>query len=720
MKAFSWIPWLLAVCICLTEARYKVRRPLPPPPAPPQMYKKSWPIGHRVSMGNTVHINSNSNYPPKRPVFGKPHNFRRPMRPGYTAPPSPWKNPMPILSAIPNIPVHPQRQPVKEFQLMSKVPEYSPEYRPEPMVLPPTHRGGIDDDKGPIHTIPAPNLSLADKPYNPNEGGEHEREDNRRFPNDGEYNGQGSRQEDHRRFPHEGEYSPNVQVTNYGYGTLMTSVSPQRPVTSPTPTQNVYEVTETNEINFKDYQTVAPTYYTPDFDPSRISTGASDVQSNELYLNHPQISRASLVGTNIQFGQSNVPMQTNLHSSLHVGFPGTGQGQQQSGHVVFPGTAQGQQQDVHVAQQPADIHVGQQAPDLHVGHPAAAGPPLSATQLYDLLNSFPQPFDEQYGGGQHPQLQQHLQQQLGQLFQAGVNPTTFSQPQMHSFNYDEQANKQLRKQQQQQLQQQVLVGQDYASGRVTAGYNLQPEQALDVRSNPNVNQDSVGYQHPEPSAQAENNIEYDTAVAATSQIQNNYFSASGNDDSVGTPFYTTLPNREAAEKLAALAAAGNVNSQLMGHIRKQQKKQESEEAQGDEPLPSNHRTDYQVNEELDDLPREENQRGRYRFGSQKYSHRQRIRQQQIKQEQEKADKHYEQQQLKPEEEDEEEKKPLRILVPEVQEKSPQESTSIEKSVEDYDYDSIEPESPKITTSNDESYENASSEFGTRISGKNDK
>lgn len=47
--------------------------------------------------------------------------------------------------------------------------EYNPEYKAESVVLSPTtHRGGggiEDDDKGPIHTIPAPNLSLADKPY---------------------------------------------------------------------------------------------------------------------------------------------------------------------------------------------------------------------------------------------------------------------------------------------------------------------------------------------------------------------------------------------------------------------------------------------------------------------------------------------------------------------------------------------------------------------------
>lgn len=55
---------------------------------------------------------------------------------------------------------------MKEFHSLNKAPEYSPEYRPENVIIPSAHRGAIDDDKGPIHTIPAPNLSLADKPYN--------------------------------------------------------------------------------------------------------------------------------------------------------------------------------------------------------------------------------------------------------------------------------------------------------------------------------------------------------------------------------------------------------------------------------------------------------------------------------------------------------------------------------------------------------------------------
>lgn len=84
----------------------------------------------------------------------------------YNALPINWKNQIPIQATLNNRAVLPQRVSVKEFYSINKVPEYSSEYRPELIALPPTHRGDIDDDKGPIHTIPAPNLSLADKPYN--------------------------------------------------------------------------------------------------------------------------------------------------------------------------------------------------------------------------------------------------------------------------------------------------------------------------------------------------------------------------------------------------------------------------------------------------------------------------------------------------------------------------------------------------------------------------
>lgn len=112
------------------------------------------------------------------------------------APSTAWKNPMPVMNAVPNV-VVPQRVPIKEFPVVNK-PEYSPEYRPEAVVLPPTHRGGFDDDRGPIHTIPAPNLSIADKPINPDENNRPE-----------------SHQDDYQRFQSESDYNSHSQGINY-------------------------------------------------------------------------------------------------------------------------------------------------------------------------------------------------------------------------------------------------------------------------------------------------------------------------------------------------------------------------------------------------------------------------------------------------------------------------------------------------------------------------
>ncbi|KAK1119693.1 hypothetical protein K0M31_013112 [Melipona bicolor] len=162
-QATNWLCWLLVACACLVEARYKIRRPPLPPPQPPKlMFKKPWPIAHRISVGNAMHMNGN--FPAKR-MPQKPPNYRIRWPPMFNMPPAIWKNQIPIRAPLSNHAVLPQRPPVKEFHSVNKMPEYSPEYRPEAAVLSPTHKGGIDDDKGPIHTIPAPNLSPMDKPF---------------------------------------------------------------------------------------------------------------------------------------------------------------------------------------------------------------------------------------------------------------------------------------------------------------------------------------------------------------------------------------------------------------------------------------------------------------------------------------------------------------------------------------------------------------------------
>ncbi|XP_032685030.1 alpha-protein kinase 1-like isoform X2 [Odontomachus brunneus] len=538
MKTISWICWLLAVCICLSDAKSKIRRPLPPSYA--LVLKKPRPISHRISMGNTIHIGGN--FPQRVPYKQQLQVNYRVRRPVYNVLPIGWKNQVPIRATLNNRAVLPQRAPVKEFHSVNKMPEYSPEYRPELVVLPATHRGSIDDDKGPIHTIPAPNLSPADKPYN-SANDLKDIADRRPYSSDLNY--------------HATAQNSNI-VTNVGLAAIGNGLSAQKTATNPSTPQHQYEVTESNDATvLKDHQVAvqSATIQPQDLDVTRLYSTIVNPhpQSNELFVNHP-VNGPSVM----QFGQSSAPMQTNLHSSLHVGFPAT---------AVQPYT------------------VTQQIPELHVGHPAPAGPPLSATQLYDLLNNFPHKLTEQYT----PDQQHILQQQLDQILQPDTI-TSFSQPQMHSFNYDEQANQQQQAnqlQQQQQQQQQILLDQDYATGSVTADYNLDPESSIDARKQNNNLRAKEELTYPVDGVeQSENNIEYEGASHQRSPTP--YSKRTGNvGGAIATKFYTTLPNREAAEKLAALAAAGNVNSRLIGQLRKQQQ----ENVQSNESMPSNHKND---------------------------------------------------------------------------------------------------------------------------------
>lgn len=167
---------------------------------------------------------------------------------------------------------------------------------------------------------------------------------------------------------------------------------------------------------------------------------------------------------------------------------------------------------------------------------------------------------------------------------------------MHSFNYDEQSNKL----QQQQQQQQILFHQDYTLESVTADNNNNnldpPTSPIDVVHKENeeelrMNEKQViiypttnGTEHFDG-----NHIEYEKTSYENSPATI-YFNKINNKDNIPTKFYTTLPSREAAEKLAALAAAGNVNSQLIGQLLRKQQKEKLENNDQTE-LPSNHKND---------------------------------------------------------------------------------------------------------------------------------
>jgi len=185
-----------------------------------------------------------------------------------------------------------------------------------------------------------------------------------------------------------------------------------------------------------------------------------------------------------------------------------------------------------------------------------------------------------------------LQQQLGQILQPDAAPS-FSQPQMHSFNYNEQDQMQ---QQQQQQQQQLLLDQNYAPKSVTTDYNLEPVSLLGVhKENNNVHANEDFTYLKNAAEQSENNIDYEEAI----QNSTMYFNKVPDTNVISTNFYTTLPNREAAEKLAALAAAGNVNSHLIDQLRKQQEKDTQKEQ--NDSMPSNHKnSDNDVSQQQTD------------------------------------------------------------------------------------------------------------------------
>ncbi|XP_072761036.1 uncharacterized protein [Anoplolepis gracilipes] len=532
MKTASWICWLLAMCVCISEAKNKIRRPSSPPYAPTLILKKSRPISHRISMGNTIHIGAPSRQ--RIPYKHTNYRIRRPTM--YNVLSNNWKNQVPIRAfPLNNHAILPQRSTphtTKDFYSINKLQEYSSQYKPELTILPPTDRRDIDNDKGPIHTIPAPNLSPADKPYNSPIDSEKSADYN-------PYSNDLNIMNDYRT-----TIVQNPMTTTFGLAAINSSLPVQRIATDSSPSQHQYEVTESNDVALNEYHTIQPetTHRHQDLDITRLYSIIinNPHQSNELFENHVVNSNA---GSNIQFGQSNMPMQTNLHSSLHVGFPST----------ASPYT------------------VTQQIPaNFYIDHPVSAESPLSAMQLYDLLNNFPHKLAEQYTSDQR----HILQQQLGQILQPDVI-TSFSQPQMHSFNYDEQAN--------QLQQQQILSNHDYASESVTADYNLDSESSsIDTRKQNNVHVNEEFTYSINGIEQSENNIDNEET---TYRVNPTYFDKVA-DSAISTNFYTTLPNREAAEKLAALAAAGHVNSRLIGQLQKQQKTDTPKN-----PMPLNHKND---------------------------------------------------------------------------------------------------------------------------------
>lgn len=426
-----------------SEYRYKIRGP-PQPPRPPPIpqYVKKW---------------QNPRGPPpsrQRPIpVHMPHSHKIPL--GLSAATRPiappvrnfWKN-----SQINNYRI-PQEKPFHSSPQIGPTKTKELDYHIHTNAIP-THTNPIKQvgEKGPIHTIPAPNLSLADKPAVLEE----------------------IRQEIPK--PH---YNPIVQNHQY-----------QVTESSDTPYHNQY----------KHFKLQQPFYQ----DISGLEAQTSAHKAEQAAVHHPQ----------------SFDLKNPLDQQFQL------------------------QQNEH----------GSQISDAQ----------LSPHELYDLLQQNQQP--QLLESFKYPVIQQ--QQQLPD-YQALLNAQGASKlsfydqlpqqqqvpPEYHSFNYEEQHQKTS------QIPG-VSVGADYnlepaadsselVHTTVARNPNDQTAQAQFVQQYFDVKEESGTDNYVETDAKSYQEQQQNTENSVDAQTQN---------DVISSAFYSTLPNRQAAEALASLQAAGKINN----------------------------------------------------------------------------------------------------------------------------------------------------------------
>ncbi|PSN53483.1 hypothetical protein C0J52_09346 [Blattella germanica] len=381
----------------------------------------------------------------------------------------------------------------------------------------------IDDDKGPIHTIPAPNLSPS-----------------------------GNTNLNHHILQHEVPFSTPV-AASFPH----TQVTIQK--------SHGYEVREPSNDQTGHTPEGVATYYAPDPDPS---------------LPAPKI-----------------PATTDPHSH-----PSNGK-------------------------IPADLlqpqsHSGFQILDSNGG----VSNTLSSQELFQLLHSPQQqqqqpqqPLVDSYGVPliQQPQLQQHLQQQAA-LFppsnflkhdgkeSSDVLKTIRDEfsPDYQTFNYEEQYQGSAR-----QPESYVSYEQQEGSENIPSVTVVRksPESTItsfqdqDYEQKANsVTDDEAYYDNAATNADAENQEDYEEEANDVNQNEprpptSYYQQINDGNGALASSYYTTLPNREAAETLATLAAAGNINSNLANHLRN--KDEENTTPTKDEQQETEEEEEYEEEEE---------------------------------------------------------------------------------------------------------------------------
>lgn len=437
--------------------------------------------------------------PPTRP-------YNRPMpvhMASYKVPviARPLKTPAPLIfpSAVWKTPTAVYRPPVeKPFVTSPPVTQiYDVPVKQEPAIIVPTIKQV--GEKGPIHTIPAPNLSPADKP---------------------EVILEEPVQKHVYQYTKEPEISPNAISANVYANSALLGAQALPLVASSSHQYQVTENTDPKDQLIDNQYNTQKTYYTQDSDP------------NNLIQKFTQYADAN--ANNVK---------------------------------VYP-------TDIYMApQQLAAASAGQ----------------LSAQDLYQLLNTIPQQqLIDNYGMPlvHQPQLQQHFVQQTQPIaatsYQAALNtpqllqaesayfnqiPDAISQqikdnfkPQFHTFNYVEPAP-------------QNYPSKQFAQSRVTADYSLEPEtsantnvvalqSAQDALAQTQYIQHYFATREDGNAVNNENVIDDNLSKDGSNKASQILSELSAKNEISPSMFYSSLPNKEAADRLASLQAAGSINSNL--------------------------------------------------------------------------------------------------------------------------------------------------------------
>lgn len=415
-------------------------------------------------------------------VIPRPHRFPTQAAP-VNFPSAIWKTPA-------NVYRPPVEKPYLSLPVINKPYEYINTEAPLSVSAPlvPNTIKQIGE-KGPIHTIPAPKLSAADKPAN-----------FREEPPKSIYNLK------------ENDISPNAipqafplvqhQPISHHSQHLSLQQVPQQ-----------YQVNEFNsDIHGNPFSTQQP-YYAPDPD-------------QRLNLNHLNADLASLASVVPQATAFSQPQQAILASQHNIVSP------------PVPGI-------------------------------------LSAQELVQIINSIPQQsLVDSYGTplANQPQLQQHFMQlqttPISQISVSGGNQPlfqpefnqiqdvpqsvkdNFQKPQFHTFNYVEQGHAQSRNQDYESQSTENVAVVKTPNDAVSQSQYVQ--QYFINNDENNINENNV-----ETEEQNDKEATRILTQLATKEVPPNMF-------------YSTLPNRETAETLATLQAAGNVNSNLMKNIQHEQ------------------------------------------------------------------------------------------------------------------------------------------------------